>query len=220
MGENMTDPRAIRFGAPKPSNDYLFKDSGGDVALDLANTLADRPQGGRERLTDYGKLIRWSELVGMLTEHQSARLLAAASKDPVAASRAHAEALELRELIFATVKAAIGPPMLHDDHIRQWNVWLERIQSVRRLSASPHGLEWQAFDNCERLDGVVLVIAEAAIKLFLDPANLPRLRLCASDNCDWAFLDTSRRQNRVWCDMTICGNRAKAARHYHRKTAK
>jgi predicted RNA-binding Zn ribbon-like protein len=31
------------------------------------------------------------------------------------------------------------------------------------------------------------------------------------------FLDHSRNHSRKWCDMSSCGNRAKARRHYQRK---
>ena len=40
-----------------------------------------------------------------------------------------------------------------------------------------------------------------------------RIRICASDTCDWIFYDASRTARRRWCDMSTCGNRAKAARH-------
>ena len=40
-----------------------------------------------------------------------------------------------------------------------------------------------------------------------------RIKVCASDTCDWIFYDTSRTSRRRWCDMATCGNRAKAARH-------
>ena len=40
-----------------------------------------------------------------------------------------------------------------------------------------------------------------------------RLRACASDTCRWIFYDDSRTGRRRWCDMSSCGNRAKAARH-------
>jgi predicted RNA-binding Zn ribbon-like protein len=36
-----------------------------------------------------------------------------------------------------------------------------------------------------------------------------RLKVCASADCRWAFLDTSRNRSRRWCDMSACGNRAK-----------
>lgn len=42
-----------------------------------------------------------------------------------------------------------------------------------------------------------------------------RLKICP--NCQWLFLDRSRNRSRTWCDMTVCGNRVKASRHYHRQ---
>ncbi len=46
-----------------------------------------------------------------------------------------------------------------------------------------------------------------------------RLRVCANDTCRWVFFDSSRSGRRRWCDMTTCGNRAKAARHRARQKA-
>ena len=46
-----------------------------------------------------------------------------------------------------------------------------------------------------------------------------RIKVCASDTCDWIFYDASRTSRRRWCDMATCGNRAKAARHRARERA-
>jgi predicted RNA-binding Zn ribbon-like protein len=42
------------------------------------------------------------------------------------------------------------------------------------------------------------------------------LKACRSDTCQWGFYDRSRNQSRNWCDMAVCGNRAKA-RAYRRR---
>jgi predicted RNA-binding Zn ribbon-like protein len=47
-------------------------------------------------------------------------------------------------------------------------------------------------------------------------ATPDRIRRCAHPDCILYFLDTSARGSRRWCSMTVCGNRAKAARHYAR----
>src|SRR5207247_343918 len=44
----------------------------------------------------------------------------------------------------------------------------------------------------------------------LTSAELGRLKKCPSANCGWIFLDTTRNRTRRWCDMKVCGNRAKA----------
>ncbi|CAM3754945.1 CGNR zinc finger domain-containing protein [Nocardiopsis rhodophaea] len=43
-----------------------------------------------------------------------------------------------------------------------------------------------------------------------------RIRRCEGDHCVLYFFDTSRNGTRRWCSMAICGNRAKAQRHYRK----
>ncbi|MFE9643790.1 CGNR zinc finger domain-containing protein [Streptomyces sp. NPDC006365] len=45
-----------------------------------------------------------------------------------------------------------------------------------------------------------------------------RVRACAHEACILHFFDTSRNGTRRWCSMAVCGNRAKASRHYARTT--
>jgi predicted RNA-binding Zn ribbon-like protein len=50
-----------------------------------------------------------------------------------------------------------------------------------------------------------------------------RLKACSSDTCQWAYYDASRNRASRWCDMQVCGNRAKGqafrARKAKRSTA-
>ncbi|MVO84488.1 hypothetical protein GPA10_06785 [Streptomyces sp. p1417] len=43
-----------------------------------------------------------------------------------------------------------------------------------------------------------------------------RIRGCAHEACVLHFFDISRNGTRRWCSMALCGNRAKASRHYAR----
>jgi predicted RNA-binding Zn ribbon-like protein len=45
-----------------------------------------------------------------------------------------------------------------------------------------------------------------------------RLKACREHACEWAFFDQTRNHSRAWCDMQVCGNRAKA-RTYRRRHA-
>ena len=47
----------------------------------------------------------------------------------------------------------------------------------------------------------------------LTDGPLTTIRVCEGRSCGWLFLDTSRNRTRRWCDMKICGNRAKARRY-------
>ncbi len=56
------------------------------------------------------------------------------------------------------------------------------------------------------------VLAREAVELFAqDPTD--RIRECAADDCDLVFYDESRSNNRRWCSMQRCGNRAKVRAH-------
>ncbi len=46
-----------------------------------------------------------------------------------------------------------------------------------------------------------------------DPA---RIKACAHPDCVLHFHDATKNGTRRWCSMAVCGNRAKAARHYER----
>jgi predicted RNA-binding Zn ribbon-like protein len=45
-----------------------------------------------------------------------------------------------------------------------------------------------------------------------------RLKACRKHSCRFAFYDRSKNGSRSWCDMSVCGNRTKAAR-YRERTA-
>ncbi|MFD9304206.1 CGNR zinc finger domain-containing protein [Streptomyces sp. NPDC060048] len=111
------------------------------------------------------------------------------------------------------------------------------------VSAAGRGPETLAFDAFNRLlDGGrirrLLTPAGPVERLeAADPARLlgylaaadylrllttapERLKSCANPTCGLRFHDASRNGTRRWCSSTGCGNRAKAARHYARRTAR
>jgi predicted RNA-binding Zn ribbon-like protein len=65
----------------------------------------------------------------------------------------------------------------------------------------------------DRALGVVLAITATCM---LD-GTWPRLKACPGHDCGWAFYDHSRNQSSRWCSMSVCGGRAKARAHYHRR---
>jgi predicted RNA-binding Zn ribbon-like protein len=58
---------------------------------------------------------------------------------------------------------------------------------------------------------VIPVVESAADALIL--GELSRVRRCADPRCQRVFFDNTKNGRRRWCDMSTCGNRAKAARH-------
>jgi predicted RNA-binding Zn ribbon-like protein len=86
------------------------------------------------------------------------------------------------------------------------------VQRRRRQLA----LAWRDADRTD-LDRVLWEAAASAADLLTSP-DLARVKTCPGAGCAWLFLDRSRNGTRRWCDMSVCGNRAKARRHYSRVT--
>ena len=59
----------------------------------------------------------------------------------------------------------------------------------------------------------------AAVAAALADGSFARAKACRAVDCRWAFVDTARNRSRQWCDMAICGNRAKARRFRTRHAA-
>ena len=55
-------------------------------------------------------------------------------------------------------------------------------------------------------------IARDAVRL-LSAHDGERIRQCEAADCSYVFLDESRSNNRRWCSMQRCGNRAKVRAH-------
>ena len=44
-----------------------------------------------------------------------------------------------------------------------------------------------------------------------------RMKGCPDLECGWAFYDWSKNRSATWCDMAVCGNRAKARAYRERR---
>lgn len=47
-------------------------------------------------------------------------------------------------------------------------------------------------------------------------ATPARMKACPADDCHFVFYDRTKNKSRVWCDMAVCGNRAKVRRFNER----
>ncbi|MFM9878573.1 MAG: CGNR zinc finger domain-containing protein [Rhodoglobus sp.] len=74
----------------------------------------------------------------------------------------------------------------------------------------------QAGGSRVRTGQALSTMAREAVAL-LSAADEGRYRECAADDCALIFHDESRSNNRRWCSMLRCGNRAKVRTHRARK---
>ena len=193
-----------------------FKFIGGNAALDFINSV-DGWSGGQPRgdqLGAYGDLLAWAEGAGAIDPRTAKRLRSEAAQRPREAARTLARAVELRQLLhrlFAAVATGRHPAAAD---LQALNVALARMLPHQMVVATGEGFAW-AWEDSPALDAVLWPVLRAAADL-LTSGRLGRLRECGGDNCGWLFLDETKNRSRRWCEMSVCGNRAKARRHYRR----
>jgi len=76
--------------------------------------------------------------------------------------------------------------------------------------------EWRFDDLTSAYGAMLWPITRAAADL-LASSDLAQVRACSSPTCQWLFLDTSKNHHRRWCNMKVCGNRAKVRKFYAKK---
>ncbi len=193
----------------------MFELSGGRLCLDFANTVDKRPtRDARDLLSAYADLASWSTQSGILSSADEKRLRRQAEQRLGEARTALAHARSLRETIFHLF-CAIAEGRSPAKHLASLEP--ELAGAFRDPAVRPYELIWR--DDAQKLDGMLGPVVRSTVEL-LTSRDRDRVRICAADSCAWLFLDTSRNRSRRWCDMTVCGNRAKAKRHYQRQRSR
>jgi predicted RNA-binding Zn ribbon-like protein len=214
----------------------LFELIAGNLCLDFINTLDNRPSGEpKELIENYYGLARFAEDTAVLTPEQLHHLSERVHLTPDEADEAVRRARDLREALHEIFSALMNrqtapqPAMeklnanlhdaaLHSRLIQPKAVQLKAVQPKALESEMlPEGrLVWRFDDPPSSFNAILWPISRAAADL-LASNDVALVRTCSSPACQWFFLDTSKNHRRRWCDMKVCGNRAKVRKFYARK---
>jgi predicted RNA-binding Zn ribbon-like protein len=193
-----------------------------ELGIRFVNTVAwrnsDAPE---ERLTGAEALLDWLERAAVVDAQAIARLRERWHARKREAQATHRKALELREAIHRLFLARMGASSAPQDALRALNAALAagtpEIAAPVRKSSSGTRASWRLVPRRATPTDILAPIVWSAAELLTGP-RAARVRQCEDDRgCGWLFLDRSRLNNRRWCSMGDCGNRAKARRHRARK---
>lgn len=210
----MIDPMNARpILSPGHRHDGSLED-----ALAFVNTLEFSSQGDREELATVFDLLAWLRQRGLIhaetEEPLSRRFRADDDAAAVLLERARSLRTAMRAVIEAVAERRPAPrPALDriNDAVRQAYAY--------ELVPGPIGV---VLDHRHPADdpGGGLASLAAALVDGVTAGRPQRLKVCANDQCRWLFNDASHAGRRKWCDMTSCGNVAKARRHRERQRAR
>jgi len=178
----------------------------GHPALELNNTVGgwgfDPP---REYLVDYGAFVALACDVEVVSGAESAELLAGAQRSP---DTGRAVLRDVKRLRIALHGVTLSDS---DDAAADLHRFVTTAVRASQYTRDDGG--------ALRLDGgsgLRMPLHRFALSLSSLLEQHPRsaIRTCADPRCGWLFLDPTGR--RRWCEMAVCGNRAKVRRYAER----
>jgi predicted RNA-binding Zn ribbon-like protein len=190
-----------------------FEFVGGWLCLEFCNTI--NYANLNERLKSYDDLVGWSLLQDVLADEEAENLLQGASRRRLDAEAALEEARALRLLLHRVFSAVAYDHAPDESDIAMLNDALQTALAHLRIAWVGDSFTWSWSAEREELDRMLWPVVWSASELLM-MAELARVKRCSGDGCTWLFLDRSRNHSRRWCEMEVCGNRAKARRHYDR----
>jgi predicted RNA-binding Zn ribbon-like protein len=137
--------------------------------------------------------------------------IAAAAREAEAmeALRQMREVREVLYLLFRSIAEGGEPPAAA---ITRLGAWWHDERSRRELIRENGAFALRLRVREGELDPMRWPVIASAVDFLLSDRTA-RLRRCAE--CDWLFVDGSRKGTRIWCKKE-CGDRERARRHYAR----
>ncbi|MDX1708305.1 MAG: CGNR zinc finger domain-containing protein [Desulfobacterales bacterium] len=193
---------------------------GGRPCLDFVNTLDWRGSGQPiDFLKTYADLVVWSQHAGTLSRKAAGRISRLSASRPSKQNRALKRAIQLRETMYHIFSSLADGKAAPNSDLKTFNQFFSRTMKNSKIVKTPHGYQWNLAEDQADLEWILGPLVRSAADLLIS-IELQRVKKCGDPACGWLFLDTSRNRSRRWCNMSDCGNRAKASRFYRKKTGK
>jgi predicted RNA-binding Zn ribbon-like protein len=167
-----------------------FLYAGGRPCLDFVGTLKYRASAREEMFTEPQRLSDWAMGAGLVDAALEV------TDDELAA------AIALREAIYRVVLARLEGRRPGAADVDLLNAHASRPQLTPVLH--PDGSVSRGGTVAQLLAG----LAADLLDLYAGP-DIEKVKECSRPGCTRLYIDASRAQNRHWCGMRTCGNRAK-----------
>lgn len=186
-----------RRGEEEPAPEFRLDNE--QLAFRFTATLSDRSGTPVERLPIPARLDDWLAANGL-------------NLGPGCATKAHLDlAHRLREVIHRTGTAIAGGNLPDEVDAALLGAVSGKAQTHPELIDG--ALRW-ATRSTDPFRAALGLIAQDAITVLGGPQRTG-VKACENPACGGLYVDASRAQNRRWCSMNTCGNRAKKAKLRH-----
>jgi predicted RNA-binding Zn ribbon-like protein len=188
-----------------------------DTTFDFLNTLDTEDGFPVEKLPTLDLALGWFADRGLIHVEGADRARREAADRPDVAERDIERVHTVRGALREVADAVVEHRVPRGSALSEVNRALHARQVIELVAASD-GVHVDHRHVGDPVDDALARLSDAMVRE-LTSGQPERIRVCASDTCNWVFYDASRTARRRWCDMATCGNRAKQARHRARTKA-
>jgi len=182
---------------------------GSELAFDFTNTESGRASDHHlEHFRAPADVIVWARHAKVMTDRDRDKALAAISRDTALGKRLLTEARALRDLIHRMGAAVSNGKKPDADDLDELVAVHTRMLAHGKLVPFGEAFAW-SWDPSDGLIEAVLGPVTLSALTVLTQQDLSRIKQCPGDHCGWLFFDTTKNKSRRWCEMEVCGNRAK-----------
>jgi predicted RNA-binding Zn ribbon-like protein len=183
-----------------------------DLALDFANTESGRGFSSHQNhFREAQNVVEWLRHAKALHADEADWLQTRLAERADLAADLLAQAVALREAVH-DFGAALGrhakPP---GAALANLSALHARCVAKAELAPGVASCRWRWSVRASPVEAALGPIALAAVRLFTG-GDFHRIRECGGHACGWLFYDRSKNNRRRWCEMEVCGNRAKQRR--------
>jgi predicted RNA-binding Zn ribbon-like protein len=183
-----------------------------DLALNFANTESGRGfPSHQNHFREAANVVEWLRHAKALPIEETDWLGKSTAERADLAADLLAQATELRAAIH-NIGAALGrhakPP---EAALARLSALHARCVAEAELAPGALSCRWSWSVRASPVEAALGPIALAAVRLFTE-GDFHRIRECGGHACGWLFYDRSKNNRRRWCEMEVCGNRAKQRR--------
>lgn len=184
---------------------------GGRLALDYANTSSGRESREHlEHLQTPGDLLAWARHARLWPSERS-------PPDEGEVEQLFVSALALREAIHAIGLACATGRQPDPRALAELTALHGATLLAAELAPRQGAYAWHWPRAATAFAALLGPIALSAVTL-LQADELNRVKQCGGRHCGWLFYDATKNRRRRWCEMSVCGNRAKQHRLRQRRS--
>jgi predicted RNA-binding Zn ribbon-like protein len=183
-----------------------------DLALNFANTESGRGYPSHQNhFREAANVVEWLRHAKALPVEETDRLRKRVAERADLAADLLGQAVALREAIHDIGLALGRRAKPHEAALASLSALHARCVAKAELAPGVESCRWQWSVRVSPVEAALGPVALAAVRLFTE-GDFQRIRECGGHACGWLFYDRSKNNRRRWCEMEVCGNRAKQRR--------